>query len=422
MYKKTVFQNGLRLITERLDQTRAVTVLVIVGAGSRYEKKENNGISHFLEHMFFKGAKKYPDTQAVSAAIDSVGGDFNAFTGKEYAGYYVKVASDKQDIAIDVLSDMMLYSKFDPAEIDKERNVIMEEYNMYQDTPMYQVGWDFEKLVFGNQPLGWDQVGTKELIMHAGQQDFLKYKNNLYTPDNIVIAVAGRVDHEKLSAKIDQYFPFGNDKKTEQFIPATAPENGHQVLVQNKKTEQGHLVLGFPAYSEQHPDHYALKILSVILGGNMSSRMFLAIREKKGLTYYIQTVTDDYQDIGVISTSAGVDIKRIDDAIKSIIEEYRKIRDEVVPEQELQKAKDFIKGKMVLRLEDSEEYAHLLGKQELLHGVVKTPIEVMQEINKVTSKDIKRICEDLFKEDKMKLAVIGPFENKEDHFRNMLKF
>src|SRR3989339_1895151 len=198
MHRKTVFENGLRVITQEIPSTSAVTVLVLAGAGSRYETKEINGISHFLEHMFFKGAKKYPDAKSVSAAIDAVGGDFNAFTGKEYAGYYVKVAEKNKNTALDVLSDMLLYSKFDNTEIDKERRVILEEYNMYQDTPMYQVGWDFEKLLFGDQPLGWDQIGLKEVILRVTHDDFKNYQNKLYRPDNIVITVAGEIQEEKV--------------------------------------------------------------------------------------------------------------------------------------------------------------------------------------------------------------------------------
>ncbi|KKP37289.1 MAG: Peptidase, M16 family [Candidatus Peregrinibacteria bacterium GW2011_GWA2_33_10] len=420
MHRKTVFENGLRVITQEIPSTSAVTVLVLAGAGSRYETKEINGISHFLEHMFFKGAKKYPDAKSVSAAIDAVGGDFNAFTGKEYAGYYVKVAEKNKNTALDVLSDMLLYSKFDNTEIDKERRVILEEYNMYQDTPMYQVGWDFEKLLFGDQPLGWDQVGSKEFILNAHHEDFSNYKNSLYSADNIVVVISGKVDHDKIIPDIEKYFAFNNSKKDFEYKKYKISENTNNVLVQNKSTEQGHLVLGFPAYSEQHADHYALKVLSVILGGNMSSRMFSAIREKKGLTYYIHTSTDDYQDIGVISTNAGVDVKRIEEAVSSIIHEYALIKKEGVPEDELKKAKDFIKGKMTLRLEDSEEFAHLLGKQELLHNKIRTPSEIMKEIDKVTKEDILRICRDLFVQEKMKLAVIGPFGNGEN-LKNLME-
>lgn len=420
MFRKTTLQNGLRVVTEKLSSTKAATVLVLAGVGSRYEKKEINGISHFLEHMFFKGGKKYSNARAVAEAVDGIGGDFNAFTGKEYAGYYVKVAAQHQDIAMSVLGDMLVYARFDDADIERERGVIIEEYNMYQDTPMYQVGWNFERLLFGDQPLGWDQVGTKKFILKAKHEDFAKYKNDLYTPDNVVIAVTGNIDHNDVIPKIEKAFRFESQKRAYDWaiFEGTGDKS---VYLTNKKTEQAHLVLGFPGYEEEHEDHYVEKVLSVILGGNMSSRMFLSVREQKGLAYYIQTTTDDYQDIGVISTRAGIDLKRVDDAVKAIIEEYVKVLKSGVPEDEVKKAKDYLKGKIVLRLEDSEEFAHLLGKQELLHKKIKTPEEILKAIDDVTADDVKRISEDLFKEDELRLALIGPFE-EEGKLEGMLKF
>ena len=413
MFNKTVLENGLRVVTYNLENTKSVTVLILVGAGSRYEIASINGISHFLEHMFFKGAKKYKNTKEVSEAIDSVGGDFNAFTGKEYAGYYIKVADKQVNLALDVLSDMLLCSKFDPEEINRERGVIMEELNMYQDTPMHQIGWDFEKLIYGNQPMGWDQVGTKEVIMSLQQADFVDYKNKLYTADNTVIAIAGHVDHAEIVKTITQLFTFNQDKKAFNFSPLQENSDTKRLCLRNKKTEQAHVMLGFPAYPEEHKDHYAAKVLSILLGGNMSSRMFLSVRERQGLAYYITTSTDDYTDSGTFSTNAGVSLDGIDIAITAIIGEYKKVLDEPIPENELKKSKEFIKGKLVLRLEDSEEYAHLLGKYELLYGKTKSTEELMEEIDKLTIKDLSRVAQDLFKQDKMYLTVIGPYENEE---------
>ncbi|MBU1992911.1 insulinase family protein [Patescibacteria group bacterium] len=419
MFRKTTLANGLRIITKKLESTKSVTVLILVGAGSRYEDKKNNGISHFLEHMFFKGAEKYKNTKEVSEAIDSVGGDFNAFTGKEYAGYFVKVASTHIGRAFDVLSDMLCNSKFDSAEIDKERSVILEEFNMYQDTPMYQIGWKFEELVYGDQPLGWDQIGTKELISNVTHDDFVKYFKSLYVPGNMVLAVTGNIEHKEVVDMIGKYFELGNEKKAFDFEAAKENKGEKRIYLKNKKTEQAHLAIGYPAYPEMHEDHWALKVLSVILGGNMSSRMFLSVREARGLAYYIHTNTDDYMDTGLISTTAGVDLKRIDLAITAILEQYEKIAFEDVPKEELKKAKEFIKGKMILKLEDSEEYAHLLGKYELLHENPKTPEEIMQAVDKVTVPDVKRVASDLFVREKAHLAVIGPYED-EDRFKELL--
>ena len=412
--QKEVFKNGLRVVTKKLANTQAVTVLILTGAGSRYETKKINGISHFLEHMFFKGAKKYKNAKEVSETIDGVGGDFNAFTGKEYVGYYVKVAAKHCDTAMDVLSDMLIHSKFDPHEIDKERGVIMEEYNMYQDTPMYQVGWDFERLLYGDQPMGWDQVGTKELINSVTREDFVRYQQALYTPDNIVISVAGNVSHEEACGFVKKYFKFADGKKA-FYSAALLPNNSKErIFLAHKKTEQAHVVVGFPAYHEAHNDHYAEKVLAVILGGGMSSRMFLAVREAKGLSYYIQTSTDDYLDTGVISTRAGVDTKRAPLAVAAIAEEYKRIRGEIVPKAELVKAKEYLKGKLVLRLEDSEEYAHLIGKNELLHNESESPEQIAEAIDRVTAKDVARVSKELFRPENLYLAAIGPYEHKKE--------
>lgn len=421
MPQKKVFSNNLRLVTKSLPNTQSITVLILVGAGSRYETKEMNGISHFLEHMFFKGAKKYKTAKEVSEAVDGVGGDFNAFTGKEYVGYYIKVSAHHREVALDVLSDMLLHSRFDPHEIDKERGVIMEEYNMYQDTPMYQVGWDFEKLLFGDQPMGWDQVGTKAFIQSVTQGDFVKYKSSLYTPENIVISVAGNLDHGKVTEEISKLFSSLHGEKSFSYDVLKPNVSKERVHLTFKKTEQAHVVVGFAAYPEEHPDSYVEKVLATILGGNMSSRMFLAIREAKGLSYYIQTSTDDYLDIGVISTRAGVDVNRIDEAVSGITQEYKKIRGEVVLEKELTKAKEFLKGKLALRLEDSEEFAHLIGKHELLHHHLRTPEEIVKKIDAVTAEDIARVSEALFDGDKLYCAVIGPYEKKE-RFEELLSF
>ncbi|MFA6436504.1 MAG: pitrilysin family protein, partial [Candidatus Gracilibacteria bacterium] len=298
--------------------------------------------------------------------------------------------------------------------------VIMEEYNMYQDTPIYQVGWDFEKLLFGNQPLGWDQIGDKEVILRVTQEDFKAYQKKWYGSDSIVISVAGDVHHDEMAQSIEGLFPLKKRENVEKWVDFKANEIGERVILKEKKTEQGHLIIGFPAYPDRHPDHFAEKLLSIILGGNMSSRMFLNVREAKGLAYYIQTSTDDYMDTGVLSTRAGVDLKRVDMAVPAILEQYRLVRDKGVPETELQKAKDYMKGRMVLSLEDSEEVAHLYAKYEVLHGEVLTPEEIMKAVDRVTTEDVNRVAKDLFQEDRVYLAGIGPWENPE-RFKKLLK-
>ena len=421
MHKLTTLPNGLKIITTPVEGTKSVTVLCLVGAGSRYETKDINGISHFLEHMFFKGAKRYKNAAEVSSAIDSVGGDFNAFTGKEYAGYYVKLAASQKEVAFDVIGDMMLNASLTDEELAKERGVILEEYNMYQDTPMYQVGWDFEKLMFGDQPMGWDQIGTKESINAITRQQVWDYKHALYTPDNTIVSIAGQITEDEAVALVKKYFPFGNEKAILKPYPYVKMESEERVIIQDKKTEQAHLIIGVEGVPARHKDEFTEKILSVILGGNMSSRMFMNVREMKGLSYYIRTNTDDYMDTGSLSTSAGVDLKRIDLAIEAILEEYKKITEEKVGDDELKKAKEFMKGKIILRLEDSEEYAHLMGKQALLYPEIESAEEILKKIDSVTADDVLRLSRQILKEENMKLALIGPYSDKK-HFEKLLHY
>ncbi|PIR51882.1 hypothetical protein COU77_03335, partial [Candidatus Peregrinibacteria bacterium CG10_big_fil_rev_8_21_14_0_10_49_16] len=362
MYALSKLESGLPILTSPLEGTASVTVLVFVGAGSRYEKQEERGISHFLEHMFFKGGKKYCNTKEVSAAIDGIGGEFNAFTAKEYAGYYVKVAAEQTTLACDVLSDMLLHASFPSAEIDKERGVIIEEERMYQDTPMYRVAWDFEELILGDHPLGWDTIGLEKIIMSVKQEDFQKHKEALYTPDNTVVTFAGKISEAQATALSREFFGSLSGIKKTEFTPFITYDTT-KVFLRDKSTEQSHVTIGVPSVPALSEEHFANKLLATILGGNMSSRMFLNIREAKGLCYYISTETDSYLDAGTLSTGAGVDQSRLEEAIKLIINEYMVCARDGITDEELHRAKEYLKGKIVLNLEDTEELAHFYGKQ-----------------------------------------------------------
>lgn len=412
MYTLNRLPSGLPVLVAPVTGTESVTVMIFAGAGSRYEAQNERGISHFLEHMFFKGGKKYKTTQEVSMAIDGVGGDFNAFTGKEYAGYYVKVASEQKEMACDVLSDMLLHATFPPEEIDKERGVIIEEERMYQDTPMYRAGWDFEELVFGNCPLGWDTIGTEELIKGVTQADFQAHKDKLYTADNTVIAFAGKVTEKEAMALAERYFGALGGKKSGGFEPFGA-YNTERVFLRTKSTEQAHLVLGVPAPGTLDKDHFANKLLAIILGGNMSSRMFLNIREAKGMCYYISTDADSYLDAGALSTRAGIDQSRLDEAISAIMHEYKECAAHGVREDELQRAKDYLKGKVTLNMEDSEERAHFYGKQQLLYPKVKDIPDYFAAVDAVTKEQVDALAKRLLAPENMKLVVIGKADDKD---------
>jgi len=411
---KKVLENNLRLIVHSMPGSKSCNTLVLVGAGSRYETLEQNGIAHFLEHMFFKGAKHYKNTKEVSEAIDGVGGEFNAFTAKEYAGYYVKVAKQHVETSMNVLSDMMLNATFEKEEIEKERGVILEEYNMYQDTPMYQASWDFEKHLFGDHPMGRDQIGTKELIKSVTQEQFFDFQKKLYTPDNTVICLVGDFESEEGFQLLEKYFQFPNTKKQLEFEPLKLEKNKPEIHVINKKTEQAHLVLGFPSISNKDPKKWAAKVLATALGGNMSSRMFLNIREAKGLCYYIHTDCDLFSDCGSFSTRAGVDTTRAQDAITAIENEYIKARKDGITQKELDKSKAYLLGKMLLRMEDSEYQAHFLAHQELIQNELKSADQIKEIIDNITLDQVNTLAKELLDPNKLHLTIIGPY--KEDQF------
>lgn len=411
MHSVTTLPSGLRVITAPSDATESITVTVFVGAGSRYETQAERGISHFLEHMFFKGGNKYRTTQEVSAAIDAVGGDFNAFTGKEYAGYYVKVAAAQSELACDVLSDMLLNATFPQEEIEKERGVIMEEERMYQDTPMYRAGWDFEELLFGDHPLGWDTIGLESVIRSVNQADFQKHKDRLYTPDNTVVAFAGNITEKGALALATKFFGPLSGSGRESFLPFTQYDK-RRVFLRSKNTEQAHLVLGVPSVGALHDDHFANKLLAIVLGGNMSSRMFLNIREARGLCYYISTEVDSYLDGGSLSTRAGVDQSRLEEAVKAIRHEYLVCAKDGVTTDELARAKSFLKGKVTLSLEDSEERCHFYGKQLLLYPEVRDVEAYFRKVDEVTLEQINALAKRILTQEELRLVVIGKGETE----------
>ena len=323
----------------------------------------------------------------------------------------MKVAATHADLACDVLSDMLVHATFPQEEIEKERGVIIEEARMYEDTPMYRAGWDFELLLYGDCPLGWDTIGTEEVIRSVSQKDFQKHKDELYTSDNLVITFGGKIDPKLASELSNKYFASIGGKKSKAFVPHTK-FGTKKVWLRTKKTEQSHLVLGVPGVSALDKDHFSHKLLSIILGGNMSSRMFLNIREEKGLCYYISTETDSYLDAGCLSTRAGVDQSRLHEAITLILHEYAECRKKGITGEELSRAKEFLKGKITLSLEDSEELAHFYGKQQLLYPKVRSIGEYFQEIDRITEEQVNALAKRLLKPEEMRLVVIGSEENE----------
>jgi len=419
MFKKTTLKNGLRLITAPMKDSQTTTVLVLFGTGSKYETKEINGLSHFLEHMFFKGTKKRPDTLAIAEVLDRVGGRYNAFTSKEFTGYWAKVDKEHLELALDWVADILLNSKFEAAEIERERGVIIEEINMVLDTPMHYVSDLWEQLLYGDQPAGWDVIGTKETVNKVSRNGFLDYFKKQYRSENAIVCLAGQLDKkaEKLAHKYFGHLRKGaaQGKPTVKEIQ-TRPE----VLIFSKETDQTHLCLGVRAYNIFHPDRYVLALLANILGGMMSSRLWISVREKKGLAYYVHTSVENYTDSGYLVTQAGVANSRVSEATQEILKEYKKIRDKKIGASEVKKAKDNIKGAMRLNLETSDELASWIGMQEILRKEILTTEQIFAKIEAVTATDLARVASDIFQPAKLNLALIGPFKEKEK-FEKLLK-
>lgn len=424
MYQKQTLSNGLRLLTAPMPQVKSVTALVMVEAGSRYETKKTNGLSHFLEHMIFKGTKKRPSSLAISSLIDGIGGAFNAFTSKEYTGFYVKAAREHLELILDVLSDMLLNSLLSPKELDKERGVIIEEINMYEDQPQSRVWELFEQLLYGKSPLAWRVSGEKENIRQISRPDMLRYINKMYHSRAIVIGLAGDLRLESRSSKLEfvvsKYFADVPKGRENAFLKADDAQKRPQSLTYYKKTDQAHLVLGVRGYPLDHPNEYPLSVLTTILGGNMSSRLWLEVREKRGLAYYVHSGSDFFHDCGYFTSAAGLRLGSVEDAIKVILEQFGKLTAKFVSAEELARAKDFLKGRMILRLEDSYHVASFYTSQELLKKKIETPEEVLAKIDKVTAEDIQRVAKDIFKTQKLNLAIIGPFKG-EGKFSKLLK-
>ena len=412
-HQLTILPGKLRCLTIPVPATRSMTLLVLVRVGSRYETRETNGISHFMEHMFFKGAKKYPDTMAVAGAIDGAGGSFNAFTGEEIVGYYVKISAARKEIAYDVLSDMLMNAKFDAAEIARERGVVIEEIRMHHDDPQNQVYQDFHHGIFGDQPLGWDIAGTEELVTSMTHDHFAEHHRRFYYGANTVITAAGGITPAEHEALCEKYFRFAAAGDAPATPAPYAPQSTDRMLIRERDTEQAHFVFGFPACAAEAEDEKVLKVASVILGGSMSSRLFYQIRERRGLAYYVNASFSSYQDTGVFQISAGVNLDKIQDALKYALEEIEKLKREPVTDEELTRSKENIKGHTDLALEDSRRVASLYGVRELLYNNIKTPEMLAAEVDSVTAEQIQAVAQRYFADAAMKLAVVGPLKRDE---------
>ena len=411
VFERTKLSNGIRVLIAPMPQAQSVSCFVMFAAGARYETADIGGIAHFAEHMFFKGTERRPTARALATEIDGIGGEFNAFTGKEYTGYYVKCAAGTRDVALDVLVDMLRNSRFNQEEIDREKGVIVEEMNMYYDTPRDFVGGVYESLLYGDQPLGRDIIGTKETVRAATRETFTSFIDRWYRPERMVVGLGGKIG-VGLIERLEELLGSIEPRETGMPEPVVIPENGSSVRVHTKKADQAHIVLGARSYPLGHPDRYALQLLATVLGGGMSSRLFTEVRERRGLAYYVFGTNSSYVDAGSLYAQAGVDIDRIDDAVTTIARELRLIAEEPVPAAELEKARAFAKGRFVLGLESPHGTIMFGLRREVLQGGAEEPDAVLAGLDAVTGEDVQRVAQDVVGK-QLKLAVIGPFEDAE---------
>ena len=421
MYKLETLNNGSKILLAPQKDTEAVTVLVLVKVGSRHETDELNGISHFIEHLLFKGTKKRPTSLDISKELDGVGADYNAFTGKDHTGYYIKVSHQKLELALEIVSDMLFNSLFDKKEIEKERGVIIEEINMYDDNPLMSIGNLFEEVMFKGSRLGRDIAGPKKNIRSLSRGQIIGYFKNYYRSQNLLVGIGGRFNKIKAKRLVKKYF-LQQKVKVKKALPekSMAEQAKPRIKIKHKKTEQVQIALGFPAYGINNPKNYPLTLLTVILGGNMSSRLFIEIREKLGLAYHIRSYVTSYADVGALSIFAGLDKAKVNLALETINRELQKVTVDPVSPEEVYRAKEFIKGKLTLSLEDSAARIQWLATQQLIQGRVETLEAKLKKIDRITVQQIQNVAREIILNHKLNLAVIGPYKDNK-HFLNIFK-
>ncbi len=412
MHQKTTLDNGLRILTTRMPHTRSVGIGIFTGVGSRYERENERGISHFIEHMMFKGTERRPTAQQIAEAIEGLGGVMNASTDNEATIYWAKVAYHHLPVALDVLLDIFQHSKFDPEEVEKERQVILQEINRMMDMPEAWVHVLIAELIWPDHPVGWDTAGTKESVTSITRQDMLDYIARTYTSHNTVISLAGNLEHDRVVEQLAAYLGNWSEKPPPSFLPVSDAPAGPRLKIEFRKTEQAHLCVGLRGLPMSDPDRFKLRILNVILGEGMSSRLFLEIREKRGLAYSVGSYTSYLRDTGAMILYAGVPPQKVVDVVSAMVQQLDLLRAKEVSEAELSKAKEFTKGRILLRMEDTFANAEWVGHQEVLDQEVLTVDQVIAKIDAVTVNDVQQVAQRIFATENLNLAVVGPFKQE----------
>ncbi|MDP2930656.1 MAG: pitrilysin family protein [bacterium] len=420
MLKKFVLSNGLRLLLFPMKNTKAVTALYLAQTGSKYETKTQNGISHLLEHLVFRGTKNWPEPSSIARELDSVGGFYNAFTDKEMLGIWTKVEVKHLPLALNIIADMVINPLFPEQEIPKEKKVVIEEINMREDNSQIAVLDLWEELLYGDQPAGWQVIGTKQTVMAINQKGLFSHLKDSFSAKKSIVVLAGGFSEKSVKKEIEKSFsPLGRGSGSSK-LPAKEKQADPQVILRFKETDQTHLCLGVRTFGALSKKRYSLALLATILGGMMSSRLFEEIREKRGLAYYVRALTEYYTDTGYLVAHAGLNNDKVSEAIDIICREYKKLAAEPVNIQELKKAKEHLKGSLFLGLETSDELASFFGLQEIMGKKPLVPEQEWQEIAKITPDDILKVAGEIFHSDRLNLAIIGPHKDREK-FLSVLK-
>jgi len=418
--KKIVLPNGLRLLLVPQPQTMAATVLILVEAGSEYETKRLSGVSHFLEHLTFKGTAKRPKPGMIDHELASLGAQYNAFTDQEYTGYYVKAQAEKLPKTLEIISDLYLNPLFNPEEMEKERGVIVQEINMYEDDLPARVHRNFQNLLYGDQPAGWDVAGTKKSVLAITRDDVRRYREARYVAPGTLVVIAGKFDEKKTIAAIKSIFGNLKRRRATRKQKTIERQSSPRIAVQYKESDQAHLILGFRAFDTFDKRRYALRILADVLGSGMSSRLFMRIREQMGAAYYVGAGTDLSLDHGYLNIAAGVEHSKLTAVIAAILEEVRRMRDELVPPQEFKKAKDHMIGNLILGLETSDDLANFYGGQEIITKTLLPPEVLIDRIKKVTAQEVQTVAQMVFQNKGLNLALVGPYKHAQP-FSRLLK-
>jgi len=419
VYERTVLDNGLRIVSSPMPHTRSVCIALFIGTGSRYETEEQAGISHFIEHLCFKGTERRPTAREISETIDGTGGVLNGMTDKELTVYSAKVARTHFALALDLLTDMLRNSRFDETDIENERRIIIEEVNMYMDSPQGRVDMLMDEAIWPDQPLGRDVAGSKESVANIDRNMMLEYLIHHYLPGNTVVAVAGDIGHNEVVGAISDILGDWRSESTAPWLPADNAQDSVRFVAEKRKTEQANLCLAVRGIGHGHPDRFVLDLLNLILGEGMSSRLFLEIRERLGLAYDVHSHTSHFHDSGSVNIYAGVDPKRLEDTVEAILKELMKLKEDPVSETEITKVKELGKGRLMLRMEETRSVAGWTGSQELLTNQILTVDEVVSRLDAVTSEDLQRTAQELFRTDKLCFALVGP-SRKEKRLKKLL--